>query len=445
MSDSSKWENLSLLKKLERRDKEFVLDTVDSVAVLINNSPLGLETFVAHDIDHCYRVARRVGEILPEIKPNMAESLSLLYAIICHDIGMWTKQKEIYKAMRDDEFEQFAKKDCGAETLKKISNLLESEDNKWIGERALQVMVAHWDREYHPKRSADIIRNGDIIKISEKTKNILEIIARIIEAHGWDSDRVRTDPYLDRTIVVTEGRREPVNVRYLAFLLRLGDLLDIGEARIPYLLWEYLNPLPAESEAHWKMVQNLQIGDITPDKIEIFKGEFCEDAVGIRSRQLAEQWMGYIKVDIENLHKVCNNPEQYRVDDRPKIGKLNLKVTVGNKLQYIEPAEVEALKCIYDSNLDLLEQELKNLTEVIRIAKTTADLDDVSSFLQDFKPLLEYFKEIYKEANVANWKLRNALKKYVYLCNKINELHTLPVKAPLLEEIKYILGGSRNV
>jgi hypothetical protein len=222
-------------------------------------------------------------------------------------------------------------------------------------------------------------------------------------------------------------------------------LLDIGKARIPYLLWEYLNPLPAESAAHWKMVQNLQIGEITPDKIEIVEEEFGEDAVGIRSRQLAEQWMNYIKEDIENLRKLCNNPKSYGQDDRPKIGELKFEVTVQNKLQYIEPAEIEALGRIYDLNLDLLEQELNNLTGVIASAKTSTDLKAVDRFLQDFKPLLEYFEEIYKEANVANWKLRNALKNYVYLCNKINELHPLPVEAPLLEEIKHILGGSSNV
>jgi len=122
-----------------------------------------------------------------------------------------------------------------------------------------------------------------------------------------------------------------------------------------------------------------------------------------------------------------------------------IRDSIGNKLQYIEPAEVEALRRIYDLNLDLLEQELKNLTGVIASAKTPKDLKEVNRFLQDFKPLLEYFNEIYKEANVANWKLRNALKKYVYLCNKINELHTLPFNAPLLKEIKHILGGSRNV
>ena len=124
---------------------------------------------------------------------------------------------------------------------------------------------------------------------------------------------------------------------------------------------------------------------------------------------------------------------------RPKIGELKFEVTVRNKLQYIEPAEIEALRRIYDSNLDLLEQELKNLTGVIAIATTPAELEDVSRFLQDFKPLLEYFKEIYEEANVTNWKLRDALKKYVDMCNKINELHPLPVEAPLLEEIKHIL------
>lgn len=445
MPDNTKWENLSLFKKLEERDKEFVLDTVDSIAVLIKKSPLGLETFVAHDIDHCYRVAMRVGEILPEIKLNMAEGLSLLYAIICHDIGMWTRRKEIYKVVGDDGFEHFAKEHFGAETLKEINDLCESR-SAWMAEQALLIMVAHWNRTLHPKRSADCIRNDDIITISGRSKNdLLEIIARIIEAHGWDSDRVRTDPYLDRVIVVTEESGESVNVRYLAFLLRLGDLLDIGKARIPYLLWEYLNPLPAESEAHWRMVQNLQIGDIAPDRIEIIKGEFGKDAVGRRSRLLAKQWMDYIKMDLENLHKLCDDPESYGLDDRPKIGELKLKCHIGNKLQYIEPAEVEALRRIYDLNLDLLEQELKNLTGVIASAKTPTDLKEVNHFLQNFKPLLEYFNEIYKEANVANWKLRNALKNYVYLCNKINELHTLPFNAPLLKEIKHILGGSRNV
>lgn len=445
MPDNTKWENLSLFKELEERDKEFVLDTVDSVAVLINKSPIGLETFVAHDMDHCYRVAMRVGEILPEIKLNKAEGLSLLYAIICHDIGMWTRREEIYKVMGDDGFVQFAKEHFGAETVKEINNLCESK-SAWMGEQGLLIMVAHWNREHHPRRSADCIRNDDIITISGRLKNnLLDIIARIIEAHGWDSDRVRTDSYLDGTIVVREEGREPVNVRYLAFLLRLGDLLDIGNARIPYLLWEYLNPLPAESAAHWKMVQNLQIGNITPDKIEIFKGEFCEDAVGIRSHQLAEQWMGYMKMDLENLHKLCDDPESHGLDDRPKIGELKLKCHIGNKLQYIELEEIEALKNIYNSNLELLEQELKNLAEVIRIAKTTADLEDVDRFLQYFKPQLEYFKEIYEEANVANWRLRNALSEYADLCNELNGLQPLPVNTPLLEEIKHILGGSSDV
>lgn len=408
-----------------------------------------------HSIDHCYRVAKSVDAILPKIELNKAELLALLYSIIFHDIGMWTRRGEICECMGNGKFKEFAKKQFGADALKEVETLIKSE-NKWIGELALIHMVALWNRQYHPKRSADIVRDGKIVK-GVTSETLLGIIAIIIEAHGLDSDRVLKDPCFNRDLIVLDTRQEPINVRYLAFLLRLGDLLDTGEPRIPYLLWEYLSPLPSESEIHWKRVENLKIL-ATPDQIEIFMGNFGDDEVGKRALQLAEKWINYIKNDIENLRKLCEHPVNYGQDDRPKMGNLELKDVPKDKFWYIKDEEVEALKSYYELRLGKLERMLRNLEmrkkifeseESLSVEYINESLKHIDVYLQSFKPLLDFFIEICKPAEVANWRIKAALNNYVHLCNGmgvISKQNKLPqVSMPLLNEVKLILEGDVNV
>lgn len=456
MLDMSEWEKLRLYKKLGSSDQKLFLSTVTEVAELIDKPPSGLDTFVDHSIDHCYRVAKCVEAILPKIELNKAERLALLYSIIFHDIGMWTRRGEIYECMDNDKFTEFAKKQFGAEALKKVETLIKSE-NKWIGELALLHMVALCNREYHPKRSADIVRDGKIVK-GVTSKTLLGIIARIIEAHGLDSDRVLKDPGFNKDLIVLDKRQEPINVRYLAFLLRLGDLLDTGEPRIPYLLWEYLSPLPPESEIHWKRVENLKIL-ATPDQIEIFMGNFGDDEIGERALQLAKKWINYIKNDIENLRKLCEQPVNYGQDDRPKMGNLELKNVPKDKFWYIKDEEVEALKSYYELRLGKLERMLRNLEmmtkkifqskEPLSVEYINESLKRIDIYLQSFKPLLDFFIKICKLAEVANWRIKDTLNRYVHLCNGIGELskkNKLPqVSMPLLNEVKLILEGDVNV
>lgn len=91
-------------------------------------------------------------------------------------------------------------------------------------------------------------------------------IADVCVAHGLRTHELEDqERFPDRRDI----RGNAVNVRLLAILLRLGDLLDMSVDRACPLLLNAACPLPADSLAHWTQYQRITHRLTAPDRIEI--------------------------------------------------------------------------------------------------------------------------------------------------------------------------------
>src|SRR5262249_10687018 len=91
-------------------------------------------------------------------------------------------------------------------------------------------------------------------------------IANVCIAHGLRTFEL-DDPerFPDRRDI----RGQPTNVRFLATVLRLGDLLDMSNDRACPVLLNAACPLPGDSLAHWTQYRRIHHRLTSPDRIEI--------------------------------------------------------------------------------------------------------------------------------------------------------------------------------
>ncbi|ODS36312.1 hypothetical protein BEH94_02845 [Candidatus Altiarchaeales archaeon WOR_SM1_SCG] len=335
--DKVSWERLKIVKNLKdtHNGNETwydISETAKHVSPILFWRPLGLEEYTDHDLDHSYRIIRAIGAILPDPIPlNRNELVILLYASIFHDLGMWTRKHEIQNALSNEAFVKYLSSN-NPEGYKKIIRLTESfnRQDQYIGFLYLRTQVALWHRANHPDRSSNILLNEvssfDSIIPQRIEEGLIPPIATVCAAHGWSTQMVLTSDELDRYQVACSGDDEDdwVNLRFVSFLLRLGDLLDLDSHRISTLVWAHLDKLTDEAEAHWRKHQGLRFKALNPDLIQVVS-KFDYDRYGpiaAEALNLAKKWCSYISEEVDTLRRLSISPEKYGVDKRVKLGQL---------------------------------------------------------------------------------------------------------------------------
>lgn len=446
--NESKWQELHVvIKLLEKENGEDAWSQFkaagEHIAPLIESTPTGLEYLTSHGVGHCYRIARRIGDILPDITDlNGTEIFTLLCAILYHDIGMWRySDDEIDQYLENEDFQRFARLHFKA-LFDKVNQLRASDEKeeRVIGLLELIRLIAQWNRAIHPFRSAEILRKGarDDIVGKNIPEDIADGAATIIEAHGWDSNDVLTTLRLNGRPFDCFGCQDFVNLRYLSVLLRLGDLLDVGKERVPQIVKQSLGKelLPLESKAHWIKEEKLHIIEIAPDLVKI-DGLFNQKKmVEIKAFELAQSWIKFVEEEINNLHSMYSDPQSYGLEDRIKngIGQLKLYPTIftensiiknDNTLRYLTDDEINLLKIYYDFKLDSLKESVEDINKNYLTLLEKRDLLGLESgYLKDTDRKLHFFVYLYPVSQTKisiNKKLYKIFLEYIQLCNKIRK------------------------
>lgn len=240
---------------------------------------------------------------------------------------MWISREEASARLDDDRFRAFCRRHHAGE-LEGVERALASKHREWMGRLGLQQLAASFARTNHPARLGEVLLRGHT-ETGEELRTLLgvefvEPVVAVAEAHGWDRARLRDDELLRER----ELGGKVVCLRFVAQLLRLGDLLDLGEGRVSRLLWEYLRPLDSTSEAHWRKEATLKVNLCGCDSIEI-RGAFDIDNRGIQeaeSYRLALDWLGWLRDEIESAIVLCARLDE-RFRERCCLGKLELDTT----------------------------------------------------------------------------------------------------------------------
>ena len=322
------WSRLDLVSKLKEPYKGALKRVYQFVRPLMM-SPLGGEEFTDHDIDHTARVTERIGRILPKnARLNQSELYVLLLASLLHDWGMWTSKTEAHALLDDAEFVRYFEKH-DTERFQATRDALGSDRWRWMGELALQRLAIQYHRRTHPARIREALTRAAGPQHEQEMRTLIDPeflapVALVAEAHGWDRERVLDD----RELEPREFGGELVNLRYLAELLRLGDLLDLGDGRISTLVWDYLRPLSAESESHWRKEATLRVERCEPDLIRI-SGTFDVVAGGTQAAEayrLACDWLDWLDAEIKGCALLLPSRMEPELRSRCKFGDLQLEI-----------------------------------------------------------------------------------------------------------------------
>ncbi|RFC52500.1 MAG: Tetratricopeptide (TPR) repeat/Tfp pilus assembly protein PilF/Tfp pilus assembly protein PilF [Verrucomicrobia bacterium] len=236
---------------------------------------------------------------------------------------MWGPKEEVLGLPKDSDFTNWASSE-NADKWKQVKEDLGDDARKWMGEMGLRQLAADWFRLQHPGRLGSFVLTdaspaGSSLRVLIGEK-FIEPLVHVAVAHSWDRSRVLNDEALDPH----EIGEDPVNLRFLAALLRLGDLLDLGEKRISTLVWSYLRPLNPLSEAHWRKENLLQVRNCTSDVIEV-GGTFDiarGGATTAAAYQLATDWTNWIELEIRDCTRFVATLGLPEYQQRCRMGAL---------------------------------------------------------------------------------------------------------------------------
>lgn len=347
-----------LIKHLENKSKEHTSLTTlwNQWGFDKNLIPKALQSignlfphFSRHDESHSKQILVNIERILG----NNIELLTatdtwlLLEAAYWHDIGMVVPRHDLESAFNSDEFEEFL------ESLKGNNNELAIFAKRLIGNglnpfsadepplettRKLENLMAEWFRRKHATRAKEIIQAPwEKAGISSPRTEliparIIKLLGRICEMHGAPFAHVIGEQGLP--FRETGLAQEDCHPRFVACLLRIGDLLDLDDNRFcPVMQRIAGDGRPELSKAHEDKHAAIRHLRIDKERIEITAE--CETLDGYLE---AFKWFDWLKKEIQD--QMSNWQE---IAPRRELGLLPavgpIKLSLKGELQIINEGQ----------------------------------------------------------------------------------------------------------
>lgn len=323
MNDNTYYKNYTLekhLKSLAETDRDYEL--LYSIWRLNKqNLPQGLNLvsstyphYSKHDISHSMTIVNNIQCLLGEERIKRlgaTDTFLILMACLTHDIGMILTYKIIEEEWKNDSFKEIlttmadSNDSIIAESAKllldknKIKDL--KQDNfKWALEikNAVTILTAEFFRNKHAKQSADNILSNDEFKkladnyYSEQLPNrFIELLASIALLHGENFNDVIIRLYQE----ANGYKGDYIHPRFIACMIRLGDLLDFDNNRFNAFSIASIKQMPETSILHKQKHAAVRHMLISPSKIEAELD--CPNEGVYRT---ARSWFDWLEEEVNN-------------------------------------------------------------------------------------------------------------------------------------------------
>jgi hypothetical protein len=311
-----------------------------------------------HGADHSKKIIENIDRLLlfKSEDLNDLESMILLFSIFYHDIGMVLSAKEVWD-FKNDSFEmnsnyQFVKL---SKFIKDDRSIRPSADSD------VSLMENYIRKNHHLISANKIIHDWQNLSICSNNKycdNCKQIVADLSASHGWENDRIEK---LSASIPVDcplIKDTKNINVQFLSILLRLGDLLDFTNGRVPMYLYDFINPNNLKSIIEWKKqqaVKGINLDTTDPEILNIY-GHVNDIDIYF----CLMDFLDYVSQNLDESRKVLYNNEK---KIKPKKTNKDAIITDGFekiKLQY--KTELESILSLLSKELYKGESSLKVVT-----------------------------------------------------------------------------------
>ena len=331
-------DNYSLEKHLEaicNDDKDYeILIAVwrlnkDNLAAALKNIASVFPHYSQHDISHSITILDNIQRLLGRDRVERlgaTDTFLLLMSALTHDLGMYMTYEMVEKEWGKPEIkkliESYAK--SSDKIIASAANLLQehyarpanvAEGFKWAlaVRNAVTILLAHQMRRGHGDRSAELLEKSDFFRenasrfhFESLPERYLTLIAQVAHLHGTDFNEV-----MDLPQKATGFKSDFVHPRFIASMIRMGDLLDIDNNRFnPYSL-AMVKDVPESSRAHYDKHQALKHLLISPEGIEVDLN--CPTEASYRVAREMFDWLE---------SEVANQCREWNVIAPPNLGGL---------------------------------------------------------------------------------------------------------------------------
>lgn len=282
----------------------------------------------------------------------------LLTSAYYHDIGMAIPADKIEAALTNNEFLSYMsdiRNDVSHPLYTYAIQFKEENQQLVLKENyfdisvydSIKFLLADYFRNMHAKRSEQIIINPEKeISLNSPRgiipQRLIKILGAICASHTENFDKVLELPKNEVGIDI-----EDAHPRYIACLLRLGDLLDLDNNRFSDVFLRSVKSIPKDSLLHKE--KHFSISHFSVDTTEIDIIANCDD---YNVASVTQMWFEYIRKEV--IHQMLN---WNNIVPNKSMGYLptikNLKVEL-NTWQYIHDKEKPTFKVDNEQALQLL-------------------------------------------------------------------------------------------
>lgn len=283
-------------------DKQLIPAALNAVSTVFPHYSLHDET---HSISIINNIIRIIGKsTIDEMSPT--DLWLLLEAAYCHDLGMVITAEEIENSLNKGSFVSYFRHISTDTTnpLYKYCNCFKIEDDKIIASPNADILSIHdstkfllsgFFREQHGQNSKKIILNPqETLAISSPRaiipQRIYRILGDICMTHTANFDSLMNLPQVEVGIGLDEA-----HPRFVASLLRLGDVLDIDNPRFSETLLKTIKEMPFDSQLH--KGKHLSITHL---RIDTKKIEIIAECSNPKIAQVTQEWFNNINNEFMN-------------------------------------------------------------------------------------------------------------------------------------------------
>jgi hypothetical protein len=311
-----KLESTQFFKWLKRKDAELasrVLMVRGELAKWLTQIVQLFPNYPSHAVDHSDRIVGQLSKLLfagpkPVVQFSPGEVYCLLCAAYLHDMGMVVSPGELATILDSETWKEFvAEGGRGHDAFRDYQTLRNGpiqgnrERTDFLADVALRQLLADFVRHRHHERSRTTLEMHPFLKqlVDDGDSVAFETISDLGVGHGVPGDELAdTNRFPEERDVLGDK----VNVRFLARLLRIGDLLDMDCRRADPMTAQAVAPLPMDAVPHWQQYSAKKHENISPKVIE-FRFE-CRDQ---ETHRILRDWFGWLVSEVraaglEQLH-----------------------------------------------------------------------------------------------------------------------------------------------
>lgn len=314
-----------LITYIEENHTEYygkICELREIVQAWLSYIPATFPHYTRHTIDHSDEIVLQISNLLfndddarPSVILSGVEAYILVAAAYLHDAGMVTPDKEKIEILDSAEWKDWTTGDSGgAKRWKEIQDFrtdigdttITKSVRTFLADVQVRFLIADFVRSRHHSRAGKLIEvHSDQLGRCDFGDPILRTaIASVCVGHGLRTHELDDKERYPET---SDIRGEKVNLRFLATLLRLGDLLDMRFIRACPMLIGAASPLPIDSFDHWIQYSAISHRSTTPERIEITAKCPSQDV-----HMILQDWCGWICEEIQTARTVMANARRHK-------------------------------------------------------------------------------------------------------------------------------------